>query len=114
MKKGFTLIELIGVITLIAIVGLLSFVAINNLLKNYDNKTNEQNINTIYLATETYLANNKDKRQLLIDNNELILTVQDLADQKLIQKNILTSTIKLTNKIKVTINDNKYQYEFIE
>ena len=114
MKKGFTLAELLGVITLLAIICLIAFPPILNTIKkgkqNIDNTNNE----IIFSACKKYIENNPTevnfvdnkycvKIQTLVDSGELI----DLVDPSTNQN------IDKDKYVKVVNNSNNYQYYIV-
>ncbi len=74
-KKGFTLVELLAVITLIGILGLITVPVINNTIKNSRKKAFKETLNAIveaakiYNADTDYLAINENKRIDVLDTN---------------------------------------------
>ncbi|MCM1370767.1 MAG: hypothetical protein NC181_02605 [Clostridium sp.] len=59
MKKGFTLIELIGIIIILSLIVLFSFPSIIKSLKSNDNLEYEKFLENLYMAAETYYQSNK-------------------------------------------------------
>ena len=57
-KKGFTLVELLAVISLLGIVGLISVPIISNTLKNSSKNAFKQTLNSIIDAGKNYNAEN--------------------------------------------------------
>ena len=59
MKKGFTLIEMLGIITVLAILLLITFPNMNRSLKEM--KENQQNnlMNNLRISTEAYIELNR-------------------------------------------------------
>ena len=57
-KKGFTLVELLAVISLLGIVGLISIPIISNTLKNSSKNAFKQTLNSIIDAGKNYNAEN--------------------------------------------------------
>ena len=77
MKKGFTLIELMGVIAIITIIGSVATVTVNNnIYKSRMNLCKAQE-NTIIEAAKMYLVDNPNKNI----NNSRIKVVSELQDQ---------------------------------
>jgi len=87
-KKGFTLVELIAVIIIMAAIALFAFPSIINLIENNQIKKNEEDLKTLYLATENYILQNyKDEYnsvpfdiyiEELVENN--YITINDDID----------------------------------
>ena len=104
MNKGFTLIEII--ITL-AILALLIAVSVPNIMRIIDKNKEKQSerINELIVdATRVFIGRNyeageSDARDLVRDFRakdipEFTITVQDLKDEKLIEKNFVDPTTK--------------------
>ena len=60
MRKGFTMVELLAVFTLMGAILIFSMPYITSLIKKNSNQSYEGFKNTIYLATESYVANNSN------------------------------------------------------
>ena len=103
MKKGFTLVELMGIL---AILGIIILVAVPSLLATNKNST-EMNYrefqNTVNEAAETYIEINGDKYQDL-KNNNAATTVID-ADT-LVNDGLLQSTLTNPETEKSIIEEN--------
>ncbi len=75
MKKGFTLIETLAVITIIALLGLITIPAISKSLESNKKKAFKESISGIVDAVKIYRANNDfsdDGQAYDIINNEQI------------------------------------------
>ena len=59
MKKGFTMVELLAVFTLLGILLLFSVPQITSMLKKGSNESYESFKKNIYLATESYIVEEK-------------------------------------------------------
>ena len=59
MKKGFTLVELLGIITIIAMMLLVTVPSLMTTLRRNTEKEETRFLNTVYLATETYVQENR-------------------------------------------------------
>ena len=99
MKKGFTLIEMLGVIAVLAVILLVTFPALSKSLKN--TKNNEQNnfLNNIKVSAEAYIELNRDRYPELVEpNNQIEITIQDLYDSNLLkgQNNDISTTDIIT------------------
>lgn len=81
MKKGFTLIEMLGIILILSILALVTYSGITTLNRKSELKEFEDYKKTLYMAAETYLnVNNIDK------NNENYVNVNVLLQENLIDK----------------------------
>ena len=98
MKKGFTMIEILAVFTLTAVIILITVPFIINTLKGGDNMKYNQFIDTITLATESYITDNK------IDlTGDTKILVSDLVDKKYLKSTITNPY----NNTKITDSKNK-------
>lgn len=91
MKKGFTLIEMLGIIAVLAVVLLVTFPVLNNSLKKMQEDKNKNFMNNLKISAEAYAGLNN------IDTATQI-TVQDLYDVSLLkgQYNGLDTSSKLS------------------
>lgn len=99
MKKGFTLIEMLGIIAVLAVVLLVTFPVLNNTLKKMKENTTNNFTNNLKISAEAYIELNRDKYENIdVPGTEISFTVQDLYDAELLKgknENINTSdTIK--------------------
>lgn len=119
MKKGFTLVELMGIL---AILGIIILVAVPSLLATNKNST-EMNYrefqNTVNEAAETYIEINGDKYQDLKNNNaaSTVIDVDTLVNEGLLQSGLMNpeteKSITDENGSVTVINENgvlKYTY----
>ena len=118
MKKGFTLVELLGVLVVIGLIIIVSFTFVPNIIKSNADKDYDRFLKDLYLAAESYV----DENDIDVDN-EYDVTIQNLVYSKLItdkKTNPKTKqNIKLTDYIKVTYTldsngNKKYNYEYVE
>lgn len=114
MKKGFTLIELIAVITLLAILGILVIPSILNLVKNKQQDLSSASNDILYKATELYLSNHDGYD--LINGNVYCISLNELALENLITTPfvdpITRSEIPLDDKVEVSVVNKSYTYNF--
>lgn len=66
-KKGFTLIEVIGVITVLSLILLIAMPALTKTLKRNEKQYYNDYVNNLKLATETYIVKNIDDYPQLND-----------------------------------------------
>ena len=115
MKKGFTLMELLGVIIVLTIITLLILPNIINSLKNSDKTSEELMDNFIVSAAKLYLSDNFSN---FSKNSSYIYC---LPVSKLVEDNYLSSPVKYKNidditgskSIKITYT-NKYNYDIVD
>ena len=72
-KQGFTLVEIIVVITLIAFIGTVSFFGIRLVTKNIKVSKLEQITDNVLRAAEIYIETNKDTKTQLYNNKNSVL-----------------------------------------
>ena len=84
-NKGFTLVELIGVLTLIGIIALIAIPTVDSLTKKSRLKMYERAKQTLITSTRSWLSDNKE----LFSSNgdEIIVTLLDLKEQGYIEFN---------------------------
>ncbi|MBP3461170.1 MAG: type II secretion system protein [Bacilli bacterium] len=117
MKKGFTLVEIIAVITVMSILLVIITPYILNTVNNKKGEISNEAKQIIYDATDLYVKENQDnyptvansiyciKLETLVKNGKLEAPIKDMKSDK---------EIPLTNMIKVTIDDyNQYNYELV-
>lgn len=121
MKKGFTLIELVGVIFILAIILLIVVPIINdNITKSKSNLSSEQ-IRQIESAARQWGMNNlslKDNKPVNSIGSEIqFITISDLQksgnlDDKAIIDPKTKKEANPETKICITYADNQFNYEF--
>ena len=112
-KKGFTLVEIIGVVVILGLIALLAFPKILNMIKQSENKLSDSAKTLIYMASSQYTAkyiNDFPK----VEGNVYCITIEDLIKEDFLTTSIQNENLGdfgLQTKIKITINDNqKYDY----
>ena len=118
MKKGFTLVEIIAVITVMSILLVIITPYILNTVNNKKGEISNEAKQIIYDATDLYVKENQDnyptvansiyciKLETLVKNGKLEAPIKDMKSDK---------EIPLTDMIKVTIDDyNQYNYELVK
>lgn len=114
--KGFTLVELLAVITLLAAIILVSIPSIINTLKNNENKVSKQFDNALINACELYVERN---RNMFTELNVIGGTI-DVEAQTLLNEGYLTQNLESPDEntsvgdyiITVTVNsDETLKYE---
>ena len=124
-KKGFTLVELIGVIVLISLLTVLATAPINNIIKNSKKDLNESQKKQIILSAQNWAIDNKDKLPMRGKNTESIkVTIEQLYNEGYLDNEVidLDKDSKMSNCSHVNISlidenknsGNAYTYEFIE
>ncbi len=114
-KKGFTLVEVLGVVVLIAIIFLISYTTILNHFKRSQDKIDENTFSLLKSATKDYMNDNKDDYP---ENNKNVfcIDVNTLIDNNYIDEDtVVSKDNKLLAKImQVSYKDSDYEYELVD
>lgn len=106
MKKGFTLVELLAVLTLLGLVVIISLPAIINRVNNHEQKISEALSKTFYAAANIYIENNLEEFDTSTTHHIKLSTLvkEDLLD---------SSSISEYHDycVKVSYESNQYTYE---
>lgn len=117
-KKGFTLVELLGIVAIIATI--LAFVvpSVIGMLKRDDEKEYQRFLTDISLATESYVQLNiGNYPNLAITNGTYTITMQELIENGYIKSNMVNpktdQKISSSDIIRVTRKaDGSYEYSY--
>ena len=86
MKKGFTLIEMLGIITVLAVILLVTFPTLNRTLKTMKENTDDNFTNNLKVSVETYVELNKDNYpELQTSGNSITVKIQELYESNLLK-----------------------------
>lgn len=114
MKKGFTLIEVVGIIVILGVVALFSVPALTKTLKESADKSYEEYEKNIKIAAESYFHGETEG----IINDKYYITIGTLAEEGYLEKEINPKTnveTADTATIIITKNEDKTEnYEFNE
>lgn len=83
--KGFTLIEMLGIITILAVVLLVTFPNLNKSLKQMKENKNNNFTNNLKVSAESFIELNRDNYPELDETGSVEITVQDLYDANLLK-----------------------------
>lgn len=101
-KKGFTLIEMIGIITVLAIILLVTFPVMNKSLKQMKENQNNNFTNNLKVSAEAYIELNRDNYpDLETPGNQITFSVQELYDANLLKGQY--ENVNSQDKIKVIV-----------
>lgn len=114
MKKGFTLIEVVGIIVILGVIALFSIPALTKTLKDSSEKSYEDYEKDIKLAAESYFHSETDG----VINDKYFVKVGTLAEEGYLKKQINPRTnLETSDEATITITkneDNTENYEFSE
>lgn len=116
-KKGFTLVELIGVITLLAIVALISIPIITSSISRTNEKAYNTQVESIVSATKKWIVKNGSK-----NDTTFTVSLQELINDNLIENDVIIDPRDDSNMIEegacvsVSYNNSSksYSYNFLE
>ncbi len=114
MKKGFTLVELLGVIILLGILSLIATVTVSHTIRENRQDGCKMQLDNIITAAKTYGGKNVFNLPK-VDGEKLIITLEELqslgfADKEI--KNPVTDELfPKEMEIIITRVDNNYSYE---
>ena len=117
MEKGFTLIELLATLILIGVISMLATTSLNKQIKNTDEASYEEFINTLELATESYLTGREnDYIDLKTANNQVCINLKDLVLTSYLNsktKNPKNDISIINSSVTVVLNiNNEYEYTY--
>ena len=107
MKRGFTLIEMLGILVVLAVIILVSLPSIVQTNKNSKQAELDDNRKTIFMAAETYIDLNKDASANLKKNNYYYVKLTTLVDEGLLSSNLKNPATNLEK----TVAEGKYWVE---
>lgn len=114
-KKGFTLVEVLGVVVLIAIIFLISYTTILNHFKRSQDKIDENTFSLLKSATKDYMNDNQDDYP---ENNKNVfcIDVNTLIDNNYIDEDTVVSKDNklLAKTMKVSYKDNDNEYQLVD
>lgn len=113
MKKGFTLLELIGAVTILGIIALLAFPPILNLINSSKKDISEATKNLIFIATDSYI--NQNINDFPKTNGKIYcIKIKDLVTSDLLTDNLrdaeTNEKIDLNDEIEIKYSRNEFSY----
>lgn len=110
-KRGFTLVELLGVISVLGIIALLIIPSVEKTISNNKKKGLENQKNTIISGAKNWITDHRE----IVTGNEVIVSVGDLKQQGYLEfdiKNPITNKcISNNTEVLITIEGKKYSYK---
>lgn len=118
-KKGFTLVELLGVFVILSIIVLVTFPYATGLLKNTKDSEYKKFEKNLFLAAEAYIESNSEIYSQFSENGTIdYISISDLIENQFLSKKMTNPKTKTeineNGCIKVTKNDDKLNYEYIQ
>ena len=118
-KKGFTLIELIGVIVIIALLALVITPVINNALKDSKTKLYESTIKNIELSAKDWFTDEDNVNKLPTNVENCYINLSTLKDEGVVDldiKNPKTGGLLDDSKINVLVTKvgSSYKFEVVD
>ena len=115
-KKGFTLVELIGVIAILGVIAIFGIPALTKTLKKSSDKEYDEFVKNITLAAENYFHSETDGK--INSNSKIFIKVQSLKDAGYLKNSVnpLTNTT-VSNDATVIITKNAdgvEKYSFVD
>lgn len=119
-KKGFTLVELIGVVILIGLIALIAIPSVDYVITKTKNNAYNRTLDTLKDGLRNWVTDNKEL--IYEDGEEIIVTLSDLKEQGYVEyeiKNPKTSAcLANTMQFKITrVKDTEkdtYEYTFLD
>lgn len=119
LKNGFTLIEMLAVITILGIATLVLAPSVLNMLKKAEDNKYENYLDDLYMAAESYVQMHiEDIPELSNPGGTYTVSVKVLRDEKFVKQNLINPKTKQntldTDGIKITVEEDlKYTYIFV-
>src|SRR5574344_2470449 len=115
MKKGFTLIELIGVIVIISLLSLIIYPQVNTIIRNQKESLYNSQLKIVIDAAKNYVTSNSGS--LDITSSGYLISISDLYNGGYIDKSnvINPKTGEAFNEciaVKYNSKDNQYNYQY--
>lgn len=113
-SKGFTLIELMGVLVILGLVITVSSIIVVNQIDKSKDKISAATEKLIFVAADNYIEDNINDYPK-INNNLYCISISTLINNNLLEKSIIDSERNLNENyfVKVTV-DNFYDFQIVE
>ena len=125
MKKGFTLVELLGVIVILGLIAMIAIPTINSSLNSSRDKAYDEQDRTIEETARTYMSKNSLKLPSQTEGSMCCLSVSTIQQAGLLtaddiknpkyKKDSTEEEEKYENfngTVIITFTNNKYKYEY--
>lgn len=109
MKRGFTIVELLGVLVILSLLMLLIFPNVIDFIKKANDKIDDGTLNLVYNASDLYIENHiLDFPK--INGNKYVINLNDLKSENLLPSLDIKKNSLEDKCVQVTYQD-KYEYE---
>ena len=116
-NKGFTLVEILGVMTLLGIIFALIYPNVMHMMDQAKQNEYEDYQDNIFLAAEAYVnANSELSSRLVAEGNQVIITYSDLLQNGYLSTKIVepdsgkTVADLPTKTVTITVKNKKFVY----
>jgi len=113
MKRGFTLVELIGTVVILGLIALLAFPPMLNMINNSKSEVSEATKSFIYTAAQTYVNQNMNDFPKT-EGKIYCITLRSLVREGLLTDNLkdveTNKNINLDNKVQIKYANGKFDY----
>lgn len=115
MKKGFTLIEVLGVIVILSIIALITVPMIGKYIKQAKNDSYDNQVSFIKLATQNWVSDHKNQFSDTTLSNKVFLSqlINDDYLEKTVYQTYSTCTISAQSYVLVTKKTKSFTYQFV-
>ncbi len=112
MKKGFTLVELLGVIVLLGIIATIVVTIVDKTLKDNRKNAYDIQINNIIEDTKNYFVDNSSYLPSL--GSSYTITLETLKEEGYVTEDIISpiSNKKFSNETTITITNTNEGYKY--
>ena len=113
-KRGFSLVELLAVITIIAIIAVITIPVVTKTINHSKQSIYDRQKEAVERASENWFLKYGDE---LDENHQAIVTLQYLINQGYLKDDQVTNSKtgeSLTGCVVITYSSNQYQYNFSE
>ena len=127
MKKGFTLVELLGVIVILGLIAMIAIPTINSALNSSREKAYNEQVNTIVNTARTYMSKNSLKLPDQTEGNKCSIRISTLQQAGLLDSDDIKNPMykegstdekenfeNFNGYVIITFTGNKYKYEYVK
>ena len=108
-NKGYTLLELLGVIVILSVLVILVFPSVINFIKKGNDKIDSITNDLIMSAAEDYINDNSSELYIT-SGGRYCISIETLVGKKYLNESLIDKDLYVSKSIKVTYTD-KYNYE---